>query len=730
MIFSRRPEAPVVHGALVRSAADLERLFAPYLERLVIADISLGAWRGNHVAMECCEQMGIAAPPMMSSPMSFRMGEQGALVYADSVGKLVDAETRGDVPVLFALNVAQRIAIEVRRSAKEWLFVVIAPQFGLPWENENELLIRFLAQALQQEGSQLLVVSFDDSTVISASAFVLEWAAWGAGQDQTSGGKASCAVLFPGLISEENLRRLGVQGDARLLPLSNGRQLTLPWARPNPAQYSRLAFDGLASQFAGVGWVESFAQCYGNTMFANCGLLCEQAQDRFGEGGYGVAFRLLERAVACAGSAAQKTLALAAKQGMRIAIHRFAEAASAPDAPAGAPPELAKFLRQSKGWGLVMSGRAAESVSHFQAALEPGSGTGSGRERLYLRNISALSAARLGDIEAALETELDIERELAALPEPDWHLIYINSLNLARLYRRRREFEQARTCYQRAFATMDGAWSESDGLYVNLTFAQLETEAGAPDIAREHWLRAGLHWVSCEAPEALAWRVASAALGRSVKPGQMVEEEVSAYLEARLCQAFGIRGQGDPAVFVKSVTEQAVRAAAGAVGWSVLLSDERHQAPSSGQANAQLRRMLKTILMELAGGELGAAQTLVVPDRHGREMPSTRQELTALCMEFGVGCMTYEGEACAVEGALRVGRGPLVASITPFGEPFALEVRFKRYLAPERLDGSAARLVAMASDGLDFDELVQRGYSNGLIRSLEQRRIVQVNLAS
>jgi tetratricopeptide (TPR) repeat protein len=716
-VFARYPGLPALPGVTITNFGDLRCALG---NSPVVSDLSMGAWKGNHVAAEWCGQLGLPAPSSFGSMLTFRLGAQGQLSYAECIGELVDAETRGDASALSALRTAERIVELARNSPRT--FVVVAPRFGLSWEPENELLIRLLAQAMP---GRLRVIAPNRDAVTKPTRFSIEWEKDGASADSKPGVPSSPWALFPGLLPAETGLR-----EEWIVPLSGTGGLIAPWARPNPAAHSRLAFDALSTEVAGTDWAEAFAQYCGNTMFANFGLLFEQARQRFAEGGYGVALRLLEGALSCAASAAQKALVLAAMQGMRIAIHRFADAASAPDPPVGAPDELRQFLFQSKGWGLVMTGRAAESTKYFETALDHRSGPGSERERLYLRNIAALSLARLGNIEAALDAELGIQEKLAELPAPDWHLLYINNLNLARLYRRRKDMNQARTCYQRAFATMDGARSDSDGLYVNLTFAQLETEAGNRDLARQFWLRAALHWASCDAPEALAWRVATAALGRAVDAGTVVDEEVSAYLSARLSEFFpGVFPAARPVVFARSEPDIRYPAAIGGPGWSVLLSPAPSCPASIGSQNQRLRALLPSLL----GTPRDFNGTMVVPDCHGREMPATMDELLSVCLECDTSHMVFDGQPVAVDPVLLAprlrGRLALLVSSVTEREPHTVEVSFKRYRKPIVLRGGAARLVVGLGPSRGFHELVARGYSSQLIRSLEQQRILHLDLA-
>jgi hypothetical protein len=114
-------------------------------------------------------------------------------------------------------------------------------------------------------------------------------------------------------------------------------------------------------------------------------------------------------------------------------------------------------------------------------------------------------------------------------------------------------------------------------------------------------------------------------------------------------------------------------------------------------------------------------------------MPTTLNELLAVCLECDTSHVMFDAEPVAYEPALlaprmRVRLASLVSSLMP-REPQSVEVSFKRYRKPAVLTGGAARLVAGLGTSRMFDELVAQGYTPQLIRSLEQQRILHLDLS-
>ncbi len=153
-----------------------------------------------------------------------------------------------------------------------------------------------------------------------------------------------------------------------------------------------------------------------------------------------------------------------------------------------------------------MTGRAADADPLFCQAIPLLATNPPSRFYLYVLNIFALTCLRLGRIEEALAIERNIENDVSRYWPTDHHLVYINSLNLARLMRRVGQLDESARYYERAFQTCVGVCSESDLVFKNSCEGLLEDLRGRPEMSCAAWLRTACHWLAMEVPESLAPR--------------------------------------------------------------------------------------------------------------------------------------------------------------------------------------------------------------------------------
>lgn len=731
---------------------------------LVVADLSVGAWRSHAVASEFYAQLGLdwpwLAPPAPRAPIS----ADDLPPYAETIGAAIDAETRGDAATLHALELARRF-VEATGDGRPRIFLVLLPRFGLAHEPEDLLFIRFLAHGLRTGPSRLVLASADPGVPIVPGGWVVRWRQAPASAPHT--GPGGLLSLVPGVVEPEvsaaiaGLDHGGLPGH---LPLAGGRLMIVPELRRPPCDVPRLEYDRLAAVSRHFGWLEAYAQSFGNNFFVDPWFLCGEAWRRFAEGGHGLALRLLRRAITCSRTPTQHAICQSLAQGIQIALQRFEEAAEVPDPSATVPQALRGFLLQAKGWALAMTDQPAAADAYLRAArglLEPFICK---QERLYLMNIWALSQLKLGHAEAALATEKEIEAGIAAEGELDSRLYYINALNTARLYRRRADFDAAARYYRRSFATTLGVRSVSDSIYANFCLAALEAQRGAQAEAFPYWLRACLHWASSDVPEALAPRVVASILGR--KPIRVEEnaEEVSAALISRLIAAVAALGgqpglptmadadadldSSTPPVFLRvaelpqGMAAQALERAVGASGWGVLVASSALPAPFEGLYHRRLRSLLHRLLTSICpDADLGGVATFVIDDRFGHEIPATVGELLDVCIRLGIPEMVFGTERIALdpsrraqlERAVRVQLGSAVVRVESEGD--GAIVTFKRYLTPRRLPGPERGVLDRIGDRPTLEELAARipepGRPGGVVESvrmLERWRVVNVSL--
>jgi tetratricopeptide (TPR) repeat protein len=751
-IITRAPGPPTVAAVTVEGLADLAAHLAREAPgaRPVVADLTLGAWRGQAAAHDLCRQLGVAPPePVQPTPAAHAGGEHGD--YVDTIGRLVDTESAGDGVVTSALAAARRVCGALQDGPARAV-VVIAPRFGNAWEREDLLFAGFLARGLHGSRHAFLLAAGPGATL---PGWRLQWRAPvpPAASPPVQAG-STLAALVPGVLDADTAALLGGEGmlaSGAALPLDGGCVLPDPALRHAPAVLGELVFDDLAERAAGAGWLRAYARCHGTPAEADQPLLCDEAAVRFAEGGYGIAARLLQVARVRAPNEAWRASVDVQLQGMRIALMRFAEAAAEPEPAAELPPGLRGALLQCRAWGLVMTGRAREAEPCFDEAIRLLAGSTSERYELYLLNIAALTQLRLGRLERALEMEKRIEAALAARARPDWHLGYINAINQARLYRRAGQLDEAERYYARAFQGTLGLRSPSDLVYVNVCWAQLATQAGRPREAFAGWLRAALHWVADEVPEALAPRVARAIVEGEPPVPEALPEAISAALLTRLLAAAGAAGV-DAARFSTVVAPErapvfrrpdavppgACQVAAGQPGWGVLACpSHRAQPVFRGPAWDALCQALAAYAAAECPPLAGAA-TLLVDACGGTEMPGTAAELLDSAVRWDARRVWFSGRDADLSAEqahlLRASSRTRLAAGLDFVRPARgqLEVHFKRYRPPVVVAASEVPVLDWIGSGASREELVARG-GPGVLDSLgrlEREGVVTTRLAA
>jgi hypothetical protein len=329
--ISRDARPLVLDAVYAPSAASLCRFLASegLGDRIVVADLSLGAWRSHMVAADIRAQLGLTPPasarlPDVSKPATTLPA------YADMISAGIDTESRGDQWVLAALDLASDVVLAVRDGAPG-TFMVVPPRFGSPWERENELFVQFLAQGLRGGIGRVVLACADRDGPALPEGWSLNWLRTpdpGSIPEQVNSGLLG---LLPGVVDGELTTALGLRPSASspLWPLSGGRLWIPSEYRRAPSSASRLEFDRLAVAAQTVDWLHAYAQFHGNNFFVQPHFLFQQACRLSAEGGHGIALRLIERAIACARSPQQSAMyqacascCIASLRPLRRAIHR------------------------------------------------------------------------------------------------------------------------------------------------------------------------------------------------------------------------------------------------------------------------------------------------------------------------------------------------------------------------------------------------------------------------
>lgn len=751
-MIARRVGPVALDGVEARTLEAFCRAFALEVAngRLAVADLSLGAWQSHQVATEFSSQLGLDLPVAADvEPTPAAIAERS---FADVIGAFIDVEGRGDATTLVALERAMSIA----RVGRERVFAVVAPRFGLTWEREDVLLVRFLTQALAGHAGRVVVVGVDPQPPVPT-----DWhMSWSSQSGPSEGGgerQGSLLGLVPGIVSLELAQAVSLveaPSPERLLALDYGYHFIAPEARRDPRGVSRFEYDKLALATRPGGWTHAYAQLHGNNFFVDPWFLWGQAYREVEGGGYSLALRLAERAAECARDPLQLGVVQSLAQGVRIASHRFVEASHAPEPPPGVPPAIRGFLLEAKGWALAMIDEPDLAEPYLQEARALSEQTGTAdREYLYLLNISALNRLKLDDADSALAFEKEIEAAQAGSSHRDWRLQYVNSLNIARLARRRGAYEEAEGYYRRAFEGTLGSRSDGDRIYANVCLARVDEDRGEVAGAFRGWMRAALHWVAAAAPEAVASRVATAIVERNVAPGETDPEEISAAFEARLARAARAMGFSDPPaqetapvfVHVDRVEAPTLDAAVLGDGWSVLTTE--HQARPALQSDELVRlgRLLRDLIDAACPVDvLRRTRSIVIDDCFGTEVPTTLAQLMALAVRLRIEAVVAHGQTieldretrARLERDLRVRLGPAVDEV--LRDDDRVVVTFKRYLSPRLLSEDEVQIIGLLSLPQTVAQIGERVLDGELpharllelVRVLELSRVVTLELPS
>jgi tetratricopeptide (TPR) repeat protein len=749
-IICRKANNPSFSGIYATTLATLQKAITQHFPKIntgnmIFADLSLGAWKIHQVASEFCMQMGITAsfknvqnlPSLQTFPC-----------YADIIGAGVDAEATGDRAITTALSLATQIAIELQELPPQ-LFLVISPRFDLAWELENIRFLEFLHSALAQSDSQLIVICTDAITF----NLPINWSVHWLNQPETSPVSTSSGLLrlIPGIVDLDTT--MNIPDQITSLALLKNHLLIPPELRQDPQQASRFDYDALGVVTTTGDWLEAYTQVMGNTFYIEPSFLCTQAWKSFAAGSFSLAFRLMERAVFASRQPQQQGVLQSQLQGMRIALQHFSEVSKSNDPSPAIPLQMQGFLWQAKAWGLVMTHSNTTATMYLQKAQQCLGLRKNDQEFLYLLNISALNQFRLGNLDQALQMEQEIEFQMSQLNKPEYRLIYINSLNLARIYRQQEQFDLANIYYQKAFATTLGAKTESDLIYFNICLAQLNTLRNLPSDAFFSWLRASLYWVSSSIPEAIGERVIRSLIKQPLllSSPQIIETfstklfehlyssiqrssnllNIPTELELNTSQPKFIRAE-----FLD--TNASCLFLAGGDGWSVLGSTESVTIPFDGQAHQRLRALLFYLLQKLCPRDDWLnVQTIAVDDQLGYEMALTLPELINTGLRWQVTRISWHGQSIHLSDSAQLARQSLIScndaiSHITFTSPQPTAF-FKRYLLPKPLTLIEQQVLAELSQPrslLELTQILQLSLDDCLllVQSLEQLHLIHCSL--
>lgn len=702
--------------------------------KLVAADLSLGTWRHFQIAREMFAQFGID-PEFPSAPP--QIPPDPGLPPPSRVGHRIDRETRGDRVVTDAFDLTGQIVKALGDTVQPLIFCVLIGMYDL--EPADTLFVRYLTQALQATSHRVSLVFCGVDEPHLPQDWIVDWSTIdSSGARETFAGEPTMLSLVPGVITHDVYTLLDPKAidSESLIPLRDDCFLVPPYLRASSGRAPEAQYDQFSSVTRKIDWLTAYGNYYGSKAAINSTILWDYGRTVFDAGGLNLAIRLLERAISRARAPAERAVFEIMAQGARILSGRFKDVAGI-EPPDSLPPELRGWLSFTRGWGLTMLDRAADAEPYLESARQLLGKNGDTDEYLYVLNISALNRLKLGDWEGAFAKEQHIRSRLDRLTTGRWQINYINSLNLARLYRRRDRLDEAEQSYREAFATCFGVWSDSDAIYLDVCLARLHETRRQFHEAMQAWTRAALYWVSTPVPESITSRVLHAIAGFKATNGTgNLMDEVSSALVSHLltnAQRAGIEGVSfDDSTRVSAfVRAGTIRSSgewqAGSIANRWVFACEENLAPIvDTKANRRLRRILS-----LWATPANMFPVIVVDDQLGCGLPETEADMLASCLRLGVRAIRVTGKSINLDGSvgerlsasLRVRLANAVSQVKGAGDGVA--VSFKRYLEPRLLSGSIAaaiRSVAALRDARAQD------YDISVLRALERERIVDLYL--
>ncbi|MCG8476333.1 MAG: hypothetical protein MI784_12770 [Cytophagales bacterium] len=628
-VISRGTEAVSLKGFHYESWVVLEKQLS--VENLakacLFSDLSLGAWKGHWLVHELSRQLNIDVYSKVQPLIGIESEDQR---YEDTINRLIDNESTGDQNFLIAYESCKKIIPALVKRNIEWILIIPPAQEHF-WEQENLQFIQLLSAGLENTPCKIALLNYEGASIPRN---------WNVAFDFPKGIQPVSRKSFPIPGVVDGRLALALEG---LIPSSSlylpGNHVVIAPSERGKEKANPAFFINILKNEENFSHLRTCFEIQGLKNISDTDFLQWEAAKRFSEGGYGVALRILEAVRLKTVDRLKMASVVSQIQNIRIALMYFSEAASEEIPSEDLPNEYKATLYQSKAWGLVMTNRAKEAEPFFDLARKYFSEEIYPRAYLYLLNIAALNKLRMGNLEAAFALEKEIENKLAQQNNTDWHILYINSINQARLNKKIKNYESAQAYYLKAFHINSSLKTESDLLYFNLCFAQLEELRGNDQMAFIYWLRVCVHWLSNEVPEALAPRVAQAVLRKGLTSERGHAEEISKRLKEDLQaiavkNSFVVRNIDEKENLCFSRIERAFESpeiAVGTAGMGFIASSKEQKSVFSGKEYNALKTLVYQVLCGLLP-ELKQYKTIFTDTHFGNELPVSSQELVSSCI--------------------------------------------------------------------------------------------------
>ncbi len=685
----------------------------------LFADISQGNWEGHQIAKQLLDQLSIARPKSIQ-PL---IGVQRKGHYNDTINKLIDNESIGDINFIRSYELAKTILSNCHTQNKQKI-VLLVPMDGIEWANEDKNLLDLIIQNLDTYNCELRLVSFYNYQLPQHWVEIKS--------NPRSSSKMQERVIIGITCKRDFPKNQFAQHD-----LKNGFTLLeyIGLKTPSVRLNSTETHDGLDS-------IVTFLLIKFKCEKVDTQYLINQASLHFSEGAYNVAKRILNYAADYCRNDLESAIVLSLLQNIRIALLEFEEASKVIIPELDIDHSFKANLYQSKAWGLVMCNQPQEAEPLFQLARDSFDKESYPRAYYYLLNISALNKLRLGETDKAFDLEKQIEKGLNQMSIPDWHVSYINSINQARLYKKERNLDESTRYYAKAFQINESLRVDSDQVYFNLCMAQLEELKENHFTSFIFWLRTCLHWLSMEIPEAIAPRVAQAIMKQRLSNKAETVDSISKQLlhemrRASILNEIKIEEEINEPFSFHQLGKESLnpQKAIGRNGFGVFTTTEKSSDNYENSNYNSLAGLVSQVLKTLCP-EIIDCKTVLVPNQFGREMPENGQELLLYCSIYQIEQLTFNGKSYFINEndqkiTLKKAQVSLSSSISHLSkEGIQLVCHFKRYMPSFILSEKQSLVLESLTKNSNVENMlnINPDISTEFILDLQDKRVLTLSL--
>lgn len=367
-------------------------------------------------------------------------------------------------------------------------------------------------------------------------------------------------------------------------------------------------------------------------------------------------------------------------------------------------------------------------------------------QSLYRMNIFALYQHRLGNTALSFKLEHLIENKINESTHSCTQIRYINSLNLARLYRFTDDFENSKMYYDRCYQTIAGLKSETDHVYVNVNYAMLYETSGDMEAAFIHWLRAAMHWLSLRYPEALGWRAVRAILKRHFMPNEKLNAlEISHVFYAKLGElikllvipvnenSFSQKEKYPIFTRLEYVTQQLDSACYYGCNREIsFIATNNIFQEEALHATMELKHRVLSVLVYLnCIEEEFFSSSIIIDSDHNVEMPNSFYQIIQRCVLLNIQKIKYNlhcselaaSDAYAIGSAMTIKLSPAIETI--INNEKNVYVIYKRFLKDALLDSKTSELIKCLQEKtvLYLDQTLS-SYPLAKLKEMEQQKLI------